>query len=278
MGQPIVVVDAFTDRPYAGNPAAVCVTDGPRDERWMQLVAREMNLSETAFLHPATGGGAFLLRWFTPAVEVDLCGHATLASAHALWTEGHLSRDTPARFLTRSGVLAAALRDGWIELDFPATPAGASGQTAGPTRTPPDLAMLSQVVGAPVRAAAFSKYDLLLELESEEAVRNLAPDIAGLAKVEVRGVIVSAAASTPGFDFVSRFFAPRVGVDEDPVCGSAHCCLGPYWGERLGKTDLVAYQASPRGGVVRVELRGDRVTLAGRAVTTLRGTLQADHA
>jgi PhzF family phenazine biosynthesis protein len=278
MGQPIVVVDAFTDRPFAGNPAAVCVTDGPRDERWMQLVAREMNLSETAFLHRAAGEGAFLLRWFTPAVEVDLCGHATLASAHALWTEGHLTGDAPARFLTRSGLLTAALRDGWIELDFPATPAGTPGRTSGPSRTPADLATLSQVVGAPVRAAAFSKYDLLLELESEEAVRNLVPDIAGLAKVDVRGVIVSAAASTPGFDFVSRFFAPRVGIDEDPVCGSAHCCLGPYWGERLGKTNLVAYQASPRGGVVRIGLRGDRVTLGGRAVTTLRGTLQADHA
>lgn len=264
MGQSIVQVDAFTDRPFAGNPAAVCVTDGPRDPRWMQDVAREMNLSETAFLHPE-GRDAYRLRWFTPAVEVDLCGHATLATAHVLWSEGHLPADAPARFQTRSGLLTAVLRDGWVELDFPATP-------VDPGR-PADRATIEEALGAPVVAAWHSRFDLLAELDSERLVRGLRPDMARVLALGVRGVIVTGRASTPGFDLVSRFFAPSVGVDEDPVCGSAHCCLGPYWGERLGKTDLVAYQASPRGGVVRVGLRGDRVTLAGQAVTVLRGEL-----
>jgi PhzF family phenazine biosynthesis protein len=264
MPQPIVVVDAFTDRPFAGNPAAVCVLSRPRDDRWMQLVAREMNLSETAFLYREDEPGTFRLRWFTPAVEVDLCGHATLASAHALWTEGHLETSVTARFETRSGRLTAERRDGWIELDLPATP---------PVATPAEPAALAQLVGAPVVAAAYSKFDLLVELGSEQAVRDFRPDIGRLATVPVRGVIVTARAETPGADFVSRFFAPRAGVDEDPVCGSAHCCLGPYWGQRLGKTDLVALQVSARGGTLRVGLRGDRVRLAGQAVTTLRGTL-----
>jgi PhzF family phenazine biosynthesis protein len=273
MGQTIVVADAFTDRPFGGNPAAVCVLRGPRDEGWMQLVARELNLSETAFLHPEDKSDApvYRLRWFTPAVEVDLCGHATLASAHVLWTEGHLPPDTPARFVTRSGPLTAVLREGWIELDFPATPTGAA--CPGPVGTPADPAALSEVVRAPVVAAGFSKFDLLVELGSERAVLDVAPDMARLAALPVRGVIVTARAETPGVDFVSRFFAPNVGVDEDPVCGSAHCCLGPYWGKKLGKSDLVAHQVSARGGVLRIGLRGDRVRLAGRAVTTLRGQL-----
>lgn len=265
MGQTVIQVDAFTNRPFAGNPAAICVLPGPTDDRWMQLVAREMNLSETAFLY-REAAGTFHLRWFTPGVEVDLCGHATLATAHVLWTEDHLRRDEPARFNTRSGLLTAERRDGWIELDFPATP-------VTPTPSPADAAALVASVDAPVRFASFSKFDALIELESEEAVRTLAPDIARLAAVPVRGVIVTGPASTPGFDFVSRFFAPRVGVDEDPVCGSAHCCLGPYWGARLGKTDLLAAQVSPRGGVIRVGLRGDRVKLSGQAVTVMRGEL-----
>jgi PhzF family phenazine biosynthesis protein len=279
MSQPIVIVDAFTDRPFAGNPAAVCVLRAPRDDRWMQLVAREMNLSETAFLYWEGEPGTFRLRWFTPAVEVDLCGHATLASAHALWTEGFLSSDVPARFRTRSGLLTAERRDGWIELDFPATPPGAAcpawgrGFPSDPAGPPADAMEWASVVGVPVVAAAFSKYDLLVELASEDAVRSLRPDITRLAAAPVRGVIVTARATTAGADFVSRFFAPRAGVDEDPVCGSAHCCLGPYWGERLGKTDLVALQVSPRGGTLRIGLRGPRVRLAGKAVTTVRGHL-----
>ena len=215
--------------------------------------------------------GSFRLRWFTPAVEVNLCGHATLASAHALWTEGVLNADATARFETRSGLLSATRHDGWITLDFPATPPGAG--WPGAVDTPADPASLTPLIGAPVAAAAFSKFDLLVELASEQAVRSLRPDIARLATIAVRGVIVTARGESPGVDFVSRFFAPRAGVDEDPVCGSAHYCLGPYWGERLGKTDLVAQQVSPRGGTLRVGLRGDRVHLAGQAVTTLRGTL-----
>lgn len=265
MGQKITQVDAFTDRPYAGNPAAVCVLPGPADERWMQDLAREMNLSETAFLHAEDGG--FRLRWFTPAVEVDLCGHATLASAHVLWEEGWLDRNEVARFHTRSGLLTARREDDWIELDFPSTPPGAPSEETARA--------VAEALNVPVRHAAPSRFDCLVELESESDLRGLTPDIGRLAALPFRGVIVTSRASTPGFDFVSRFFAPRVGVNEDPVCGSAHCSLGPFWGDRLGKTELVAYQASPRGGVVRVRLRGARVGLAGRAVTILRGELVA---
>ena len=269
MGQTIIQVDAFTDRPFSGNPAAVCVIGSPREEEWMQAVAREMNLSETAFLYhePGTSPGTYQLRWFTPLFEVDLCGHATLASAHALWTEGHLEPNQTARFETKGGLLSATLRDGWITLDFPATPVMAENVA--------DPIAVAEIVGHPVLYAAYSKYDLLVELESEEAVRMLVPAVGKMSVVPVRGVIVTGPASTPGFDFVSRFFAPRVGIDEDPVCGSAHCCLGPFWGERLGKADLVAYQASPRGGVLKVGVRGDRVELSGQAVTTFRGELSA---
>lgn len=262
MGQRIVQVDAFADRPFAGNPAAVCIMAGPRDERWMQDVAREMNLSETSFLHREEDG--YRLRWFTPVSEVDLCGHATLAAAHVLWEEKHLPEGTPARFQTRSGPLSAT-RDGeWIELDFPSKPIGSSPVSAD------DLA---EALNAPVRFAALNQFDCLAEVDTEETLRALKPNFGRLATFAVRGIIATARASTPGFDFVSRFFAPRVGIDEDPVCGSAHCCLGPYWGERLEKHDLLGYQASPRGGVVRVRVRGPRVHLGGRAVTVLRGEL-----
>ncbi len=249
MPQTIVQVDAFADRPFAGNPAAVCILPGPCDDRWMQDVAREMNLSETAFIHTEAGGDGdvWRLRWFTPTIEVDLCGHATLATAHVLWEEGRLPAEAAAHFATRSGPLTARRRGEWIELDFPATPIGAA---TAPTEA------LSRALGVPVRYAAFNQFDCLAEVESEAVVRSLRPDIARLAAVPVRGVIVTSRAESEGFDFVSRFFAPRVGIDEDPVCGSAHCCLGPYWAGRLGRTDLLAYQASPRGGVVRVRVRG----------------------
>lgn len=263
MGQTIVQVDAFSPVPFAGNPAAVCVLGGPRDARWMQDVAREMNLSETAFLYPEAD--AFHLRWFTPAVEVDLCGHATLASAHVLWEEGHLPPEATARFQTKSGLLTAS-RDGeWIELDFPATPVGPS--------SPETAAHLEKALKVPVRHAALGRFDCLAEVESEAVLRGLAPNFAQIAAIPVRGVIVTSRASTAGLDFVSRFFAPTVGIDEDPVCGSAHCSLGPYWSERLNKTELVAYQASARGGVVRVRVRGDRIGLRGQAVTVFRGEL-----
>lgn len=256
-------VDAFTNTPFAGNPAAVCILPEPGEARWMQLVAREMNLAETAFLHRQADG--FNLRWFTPAVEVDLCGHATLASAHVLWEEGHLPPDAPARFHTRSGLLTCARRGDWIQMDFPATP-------AQPTDAPADLA---RSLGAQPRFVGKSQFDYLVEVESEEIVRGLAPDLTLLGRIPTRGVIVTSRASSPEYDFVSRFFAPQAGVNEDPVTGSAHCCLGPYWSERLGKNDLNAYQASARGGVVRVQVQGERVILGGQAVTVLRGELLA---
>jgi len=259
----LTTVDAFTAAPFAGNPAAVCLLPAPREDAWMQAVAQEMNLAETAFLLRC--GDEFGLRWFTPAVEVDLCGHATLASAHVLWEEGHLDPTAEARFHTRSGLLRATVRDGWITLDFPATP-------PVPCDAPPDIA---RAIGVPIRLAARTRFDYLIELESESAVRSLVPDLAMLARLGGRGVIVTSRAERPGVDFVSRFFAPAAGVPEDPVTGSAHCALGPLWGERLGKTSMVGYQASPRGGIVRVTLAGDRVLLGGQAVTVLRAELVA---
>ncbi len=257
----IIQVDAFTDTPFASNPAAVCVLSEPGDERWMQKVAREMNLSETAFLNRQRDG--YHLRWFTPTTEVDLCGHATLASAHVLWEAGHLKPSQTARFHTKSGLLTAERRRDWIELDFPALPEKAATRMPG----------LAKALGVRIKHLGKSRFDFLVEVESEKVLRSLKPDFGRLREMRVRGVIVTSRASSAGFDFVSRFFAPGSGVDEDPVTGSAHCCLGPFWGERLGKTELLAYQCSDRGGVVRVRLSGDRVRLGGQAVTVLRGEL-----
>jgi PhzF family phenazine biosynthesis protein len=261
MGTRITQVDAFSARPFAGNPAAVCLLSAGRAESWMRDVAAEMHLSETAFLEPCEDG--FRLRWFTPAVEVDLCGHATLASAHVLWEEGRLAEDAEARFHTRSGLLTARRRGGGIEMDFPATPPQPAAAPAG----------LAEALGPPLLGSGRSRFDLLVEAESAAAVRAMRPDFTALARVECRGVIVTAASGDPPFDFVSRFFAPAAGVNEDPVTGSAHCCLGPFWGARLGKTEMTARQVSARGGTVRVRLAGDRVILAGQAVTVLRGEL-----
>ena len=263
MGLRIVQVDAFASRPFSGNPAGVCVLAAPRDERWMQDVAAEMNLAETAFLHPENEG--YRLRWFTPTVEMPLCGHATLASAHVLWEERRLRADRQARFHTQSGLLTADRRGDWIELDFPATP-------PAPAPAPPELAAALGGNVAP-RWVGRSKFDYLVEVDSEATVRALTPDLAALQKIEARGIIVTSRATTSGYDFVSRFFAPRAGVPEDPVTGSAHCALTPFWSERLKRTEMTAYQASPRGGVIRVRLAGDRVMLAGQAVTVLRGKL-----
>jgi len=227
----------------------------------MQDVAREMNLAETAFLHPEDEG--YRLRWFTPAVEVALCGHATLASAHVLWEDSLLPRDRPARFHTQSGLLTAERRDGWIELDFPATP---------PAPAPAPAGLSAGLRAAPAWVGR-STFDYLVELDSEDAVRGLKPDFAALERIETRGVIVTSQASAAGYDFVSRFFAPRTGVPEDPVTGSAHCALAPFWSKRLGRTEMTGYQASARGGVVRVRDAGDRVVLGGQAVTVLRGEL-----
>jgi predicted PhzF superfamily epimerase YddE/YHI9 len=256
----IVQVDAFTNAPFRGNPAAICVLPRPGDDRWMQSVAREMNLSETAFLHREND--AWRLRWFTPEVEVDLCGHATLAAAHVMWEDGHVPRDQPARFITRSGTLGAESRGEWIELDFPAEVARPADEPAG----------LFEALGAR-GSVARNRMDYLVEVADEAVVRGLAPDFTRLKRVATpRGVIVTARAAAP-YDFISRFFAPAAGVDEDPVTGSAHCALGPWWAQKLGKTELLAYQASPRGGVVRVTVRGNRMGLAGQAVTVLRGEL-----
>ena len=263
MAQRITQVDAFSDRPFAGNPAAVCILPGPAEAGWMQAVAREMNLSETAFLHRVEGG--FALRWFTPTVEVDLCGHATLASAHVLWTEGFLESCAPACFHTRSGLLLARRAGGWIELDFPAMP----------THPMAEPAHLADALGVPIVGIGRNVADLLVEVESAAVVRGLMPELGRLAEIEARGIIVTGPSESPDYDFVSRFFAPRVGIAEDPVTGSAHCALGPYWGRRLGKDRLVGFQASDRGGVVKVRLEGDRVILGGRAVTVLRGELLA---
>lgn len=254
-------IDAFTDRPFAGNPAAVCVLPVPRDAGWMQQVASEMNLAETAFLVRRAEG--YDLRWFTPAAEVDLCGHATLASAHLLWEEGHLDAAEMATFHTRSGVLSAKRQGDMIWLDFPATPA----------RPVPMLPDLERAVGASIKNLGRTAFDYLIELESEAAVRTLEPDLTLLARLPVRGVVVTALSGDGRHDFVSRFFAPRLGIPEDPVTGSAHCGLGPFWAARLGRNELTGYQASPRGGTVLVRVAGDRVHLGGQAVTVLRGDL-----
>jgi PhzF family phenazine biosynthesis protein len=259
----IYQVDAFADQPFAGNPAAVCLLPEQRDDRWMQAVAQEMNLSETAFLVRRDDG--FDLRWFTPAVEVDLCGHATLASAHILWETGELHPEEVARFYTRSGLLTAVRDGASIVLDFPA-------ENPEPTETPKGLVESLGLVPADVRR---NRMDYLVALESAEEVWSAYPDFGRLAKLPVRGVIVTSRSDDARYDFISRFFAPAAGVNEDPATGSAHCCLGPYWQEKLGKSDFLAYQASKRGAVISVSVRGNRVKLGGPAVIVLRGELRA---
>lgn len=261
MSQMIVQVDAFAAQPFGGNPAAVCVLAAPREDRWMQNVAREMNLSETAFLLPQADG--FGLRWFTPTTEVDLCGHATLASAHALWEGGYLAADHVARFHTRSGLLTATRADDWIELDFPALPPRASEPPAG----------LLEALGVVPEYVGINAFDYVVVVTNEAAVRSLQPNFSLLRTVPARGVMVTSRADGGEYDFVSRYFAPAYGIDEDPVTGSAHCCLGPLWQDRLGKDVFLAYQASARGGVLRVRVAGDGVVLGGQAVTVLRGEL-----
>ena len=259
--QKIFTVDAFTEEPFAGNPAGVCPLEHEANEQWMRNVAAEMNLSETAFCWRE--GDGFRLRWFTPTVEVDLCGHATLATAHVLWQTGSLSADQVARFQTRSGLLKAKRIDSAIQLDFPAKRLNA-------VEPPPGLL---DALGVTVRYVGKNVFDFLVEAESESAVRSLKPDFGRLKRFPVRGVIATARSDDPKFDFVSRFFAPAAGVDEDPVTGSAHCALGPYWGEKLNKNELVGFQASARGGVVRVKMVDDRVLLSGKAITILSGEL-----
>jgi PhzF family phenazine biosynthesis protein len=263
MGQIITQVDAFTDKPFAGNPAAVCVLPTPQSDEWMQNVAQEMNLSETAFLVKQDDG--FNLRWFTPTTEVPLCGHATLASAHVLWSEGHLSPDETARFHTKSGLLIARRQGEWIELDFPVTKSQV-------TVVPPEL---SEALGIPLKSVLQNYLGYLVEVESEDLVRQMQPNFQQLKTLPMADVIVTSTTHPDSkYDFVSRFFAPGLGINEDPVTGAAHCCLAAYWRDRLGKDEFLAYQASSRGGVVKVSYSGgDRVLLAGQAVTVLRGEL-----
>ena len=257
-------VDAFTATPFAGNPAAVLVLPAPADEGWMQQVAREMNLSETAFLQ--RNGDAFTLRWFTPAVEVQLCGHATLASAHTLWETGVLKPDEPARFDTLSGRLTCRRVGDWIEMDFPAKVCTLCVAPDG----------LAEALGCKLRTTGLNAMDYLVEVADERTLRGLTPNFTALAKLPVRGVIVTCRSESPEYDFVSRFFAPAAGINEDPVTGSAHCALSPYWQAKLGKADFTAYQASARGGVVKVGVRSDRVLLGGQAVTVSRVEFRAD--
>lgn len=257
-------VDSFAEAPFTGNPAAVCLLSDPADERWMQAVAAEMNLAATAFVDVRHRGGAsgFGLRWFTPTVELTLCGHGTLAAANILWEEG-IAADDHVAFDTVAGMLAARREGAWIHMDFPAEPEHQELDASE---------QLAACLGVTPLYIGRNRLDYLAEVESEDVVQGLSPDLRLLAKLPVRGVIVTARGSRE-YDFVSRYFAPAIGIDEDQVTGSAHCCLGPFWGSRLGKDDLVAYQASPRGGVVRIRLAGDRIELGGMAITVFRGEL-----
>jgi len=266
MGHTIRQVDAFTATPFAGNPAAVCVLTEPAEAAWMQQVAREMNLSESAFLSRQEDG--FDLRWFTPTVEMDLCGHATLASAHILWEDEYLRPDETARFHTRSGLLTATRDGSWIELDFPAAPAAAA-------EAPRELVEALGVAPTSVGDVGKVQEDYLLEVDSEATLRAIRPDFLRLERAPARAVMVTSRSDSPAYDFVVRVFGPRVGVPEDPVTGSVQCTLAPYWSQRLGKRALLAYQASPRGGVLRVRADGERVAIGGRAITVLRGELLA---
>lgn len=255
------VVDAFSSRPFSGNPAAVVPLDAWRDDRWLQNMAMEMNLSETAFFVPNADG--FHLRWFTPKVEVDLCGHATLATAKIVSHLGLAERGREISFNSRSGRLLARVGAERIELDFPLKPEQAADPPAG----------LIESLGVDARYVGLNSFDYLVEVASEQIVRSMSPDFKRLATLSCRGIIVTARSDDPSYDFVSRFFAPAAGIDEDPVTGSAHCCLADFWSRRLAKSKMVGYQASARGGVVHAELRGDRVILGGEAVIVARGEL-----
>jgi PhzF family phenazine biosynthesis protein len=254
-------VDAFSDIPFHGNPAAVCLLEGPAEEEWMASLAKEMNLSETAFLYPQDVG--FNLRWFTPAVEVSLCGHATLASAHILYETETIKPDQEAIFYTASGELRARKQGEKIELNFPATPPEEIPEPAG----------LTAALGVEAEYIGKSRFDYLVRVASESEVREAKPDFIKLNELGVRGVMLTSQGEGK-FDFISRFFAPGAGIDEDPVTGSAHCCLGPYWGAELGKEEMQAYQASARGGEIGIRLAGERVNLTGKAVTIFQAELE----
>jgi PhzF family phenazine biosynthesis protein len=257
----IFQVDSFTNKPFTGNPAGVCILPEDILDSEMLNIAKEMNLPETAFLQG--NGVGYNLRWFTPHTEIELCGHATLASAHILWATGYLSPDEIARFDTLSGELTAKKNGEWIDLDFPA-------EYETNADTPVEI---TGALGVQPIYVGKNRFDYLVEVESEEMVRNIKPNFDLLKKVPSRGIIVTSRADTGKYDFVSRFFAPAIGVDEDPVTGSSHCCLGPYWKSRLNKSRFEAFQLSERGGVVRVEVKSDRVILSGQAVTVIEGEI-----
>lgn len=264
MNPDLFQVDSFTDQPFAGNPAGVCILPEPQTDIWMTALAREMNLSETAFLWPEEPG--YRLRWFTPRVEVTLCGHATLAAAHILWQQGLVQRNRKISFKTLSGTLNAAMEgDDWIALDFPAQP-------VAPVETPPMLLKALGLGEVPFVGRYRNSY--LVEAARESEVREAFPNFDALLQVDMRSVVVTAKASSPPFDFVSRYFAPAVGVNEDPVTGSAHCALAPYWAAKMQKPEMLAYQVSARGGMLRVRPQGERVILIGQAVTVFEGYLK----
>lgn len=267
MKQTIIQVDAFSDRVFRGNPAAVCVLKQAQSDRWMQSVAQEMNLSETAFLTKQEQN--YGLRWFTPTTEVPLCGHATLASAHVLWTEGYASTGQAINFQTKSGLLTAKYQDDWIELDFP----------ANRSQDIPPITKLQDALGVRIKTFAYNSLGYLVEVHSPMQVKELKPNFASIKQLPVSNVIVTSQASNNSeYDFVSRFFAPGLGIDEDPVTGAAHCCLATYWRERLQKDSFLAYQASSRGGVIKLDYDGgDRVVIKGQAITVMRGELLATN-
>ncbi|MEM7726767.1 MAG: PhzF family phenazine biosynthesis protein [Cyanobacteria bacterium P01_A01_bin.45] len=265
MTQQIIQVDAFTNQPFKGNPAAVCILDAPLDEEWMQNVALEMNLSETAFLLKQEDG--FNLRWFTPTQEVPLCGHATLASSHVLFLGGFLKTDETARFHTKSGLLTAEKKGEWIELNFPAN-------FSEIMETPLKLSTALGIAGNKIKTVAKNSLGYLVEVDSEELVRNMQPNFTLLKDLFPQVIVTSPGKDNSAYDFVSRFFAPGLGVNEDPVTGAAHCCLAPFWRKKLGKDDFIGYQASSRGGFVKINYDGgERVYLQGQAVSVMQGEI-----
>ncbi len=259
----IYTVDAFTGKPFGGNPAGVCVLERGMNPKWMQSVAAEMNLSETAFLLKANKG--YMLRWFTPKTEVDLCGHATLASAHLLWEAG-LCDDDEITFHTKSGQLGAKRAGRFVELDFPL-------EMDEETEAP---GLLRESLGVPFKYVGKNRMDYIVEVEDESAVKNLQPDFALMKLMSARGVMVTAPSEKNDFDFVSRCFFPALGIDEDPVTGSAHCCMGPYWAKKLGRRELNARQISQRGGELKLSVLDKRILIYGEAVTVIKGELAGE--